>query len=199
MDFDGIKLIADEIKEKESFINNINNIYEKLSTNYCEYVDNINNIYNNMENVSKTFKTADNSQINNYTEILQQHYKNITENSCNADKYKGFGGYVDKIEDNFVNSVNNLEVIHKNDEFFKKSDFLDVNSVDNYSSEFKNYSDSIKNTENNNSYENNKYGVNINMGGITQNITSSADCNDVIDILVNKLRNAVYGCGSRIY
>ncbi len=197
MNLNGVELIAEEIKSQNEFINNINNIYERLSTNYCEYVDKFNSVYNNIENTSNIFKTTEIPQYFNNREILHKYYNSFYKNFSFADNYKGFGGYVEKFVDNVVNKEDNYKVFHKNYDFSKNSDFL--NSVnDTMSNEYKNFTDNIKNTENNNSYENNRYGVNINMGGITQNITNS-DGSDIMDMLVDKLRKTIAGCGNRVY
>lgn len=199
MNLNGVKLIAEEINSQNEFINTINNIYERLSTNYCEYVDKFNKVYSNVKNITNTFKTTENPQNFNNTEILQQYYNNISKNSNFADNYKGFSGYVEKFVDNFVNKEDNYEVFHKNFDFSENLNFLNsVNDNNDMTTEYKNFTDNIRNTENNNSYENNRYGVNINMGGITQNITNS-DGNDVMDILVDKLRKTIAGCGNKIY
>lgn len=196
-----------------NIINSINNInksidnYNKLSTlfvdndvykknnimsnieNLCEYVDNpvknINNV-NNRYNNSKTLENISNiSNINNIlNNIPTTSFDNIhNENISNIATSKGFyTNYVDNSEnsgDKVHFSVDNSKLFHK-DSTFK---------------EIYNYVDNLSKGDNvtNNSSSHSKSNININMGGITQNITQ-ANCDTVLDELSNILLRALSGC-----
>lgn len=196
-----------------NIINSINNInksidnYNKLSTlfvdndvykknnimsnieNLCEYVDNpvknINNV-NNRYNNSKTLENISNiSNINNIlNNIPTTSFDNIhNENISNIATSKGFyTNYVDNSEnsgDKVHFSVDNSKLFH-NDSTFKEI----YNYVDNL-----NKGDTVTN----NSSSHSKSNININMGGITQNITQ-ANCDTVLDELSNILLRALSGC-----
>lgn len=195
MEFYAPELISEDIIKRQSLFEDIiNNMYDRLSTNYCEYVNNINNMYYQGENITKTFNSADNRSKTNFTENLQQYYNYAIKSSLIADKIKGFSGYVENFEDNCAKVENIPEVIHNN---IKNS----KNSIENISDTFQNYkylTENIKNIENSQNYNNKSYGININMGGITQNI-SGAEGEDIMDILVDKLKNALSSCGEGIY
>lgn len=197
--FNGVSAIADEITKQEQINQVINNIYSKLSTSNCEYVDNFNKVVNNMENISNTFNSADYTNISNKSQLFHQYYNIVSNNINFADKIKGYRGYVENFVDNIVNREDNLKVIHKELTFLEKfnSSGLTDSNVNNDYSTFTDSINNIKNTENNNL--NNSYGnININMGGITQNITES-NSNDILDMLVDKLRKTISGCGERGY
>ncbi len=196
-----------------NIINSINNInksidnYNKLSTlfvdndvykknnimsnieNLCEYVDNpvknINNV-NNRYNNSKTLENISNiSNINNIlNNIPTTSFDNIhNENISNIATSKGFyTNYVDNSEnsgDKVHFSVDNSKLFHS-DSTFKEI----YNYVDNLSK---------GDTVTNNSSSHSKSNININMGGITQNITQ-ANCDTVLDELSNILLRALSGC-----
>lgn len=59
------------------------------------------------------------------------------------------------------------------------------------------FTDIKKMTEQTNNYSSGG-SFNINMGGITQNITNGSDPGDIMDILVESLRKGLCGCGSRL-
>lgn len=193
--FNGVELLDKENEIRNNYFENIiNNIYNKLSTNYCEYVDNISNMYTKLQNTSKSFKTVENFNNNNVTERFQNSYNNILKNSYFTDNYRGFSGYVENFVDNRVKRLENFEVIHKNIDSVKNL-CSDNTSITN---DYKHFTDIIRNVENSKSYDNKSFGVNINLGGITQNITGTGG-DDVLDILVDKLKNSISSCCDKFY
>lgn len=171
-----------------------NNVYKKNSImsnieNLCEYVDNpvknINNV-NNRYNNSKILENINNiSNINNIlNNVPSTSFDNIhNENTSNIATSEGFyTNYVDNSE----NSGDKVHFSVDNSNFFHKdSDFKEIYSyVDNLCK---------GDTVTNNSSSQSKSNININMGGITQNITE-ANCNAVLDELSNILLRALSGC-----
>lgn len=170
------------------FVNNdVNKKNDTLSyiKNLCEYVDkkatnttNVNAMYNydkiseNISSISKIYQNMKNTNVENI------HRQNIS-NLANLEGF--YTSFVDKSE----NSVDKEDLfVEKHNLFHNNSDFKEIyNYVDNLSK-----SDNITN---NSSLS--RSNVNINMGGITQNI-SEANCNAVLDELSEILVRALSGC-----
>lgn len=187
-DLNGVKYISDEMYYKENLIEELlNNVYDSFSTNYNDYVEN----FNNSLNVTYPFKLQDILNESNVYEYLYKNYLNLEKNVNYSDKIKGLSGYVENFVDNMLKKEEYSELIHSN------YDFSENSMVEN---NLKSFNESIKNIDNNQHNENNSYGygININMGGITQNITES-NCDDIMDMLVEKLRDAVASGSSRLY
>lgn len=195
MDFDAVSLLYQEREQQTNlFQKMIENINNNLSTLNCEYVDNLNNMYSNIQNIAKTSNLSENFNVSNFTETFQKDYSNVINNTVFADKYRGLRGYVENFVDNTVKAEDFSKVIHNNYDFLEnlKNDSTSV------SNEYKNLNNEIRNIENSANYETNKYGININMGGITQHI-SNTNADTVMDMLIDKLQNTISSCSNRAY
>ena len=193
-------------KETENSISNVYNGYQQLlreysdtisknyynSENVCGYVDNMlisNSIRDILPQAHKN--TMSEGNMNMLGSILS-NYKNLydcNENiSGNTDFYYDFADNVNNFGDKSSLTEEKSDFIH-NISNFTKNDYAannsyfnsivkDVNSLD--YSHIKRAADSY-NTNNYSSSD-----ININMGGITQNITEG-NCEDVMDMLVEGL------------
>ncbi len=166
--------------------NNVNKNYTPYENEEIlrEYVDNIsanipdvNNMYNYSimpENMGKFEEIYNNSQ-NMVTENI--HSQNISNNVG----YKGFAPkFVDKSEnfgDNHYYSEDNNDFFHNNSVFKEIYGFVDNISAPHIKEE------KAQNTSN----------ININLGGVTQNITE-ASCDKVLQDLSDILLRALSGC-----
>lgn len=196
MEFDGINFINEDLKRSAQIYEDIaKRVFNQLSTNNSEYVDNYVNMYKTVENLTKTFNLQGLDNVANVTEIFQNDYKDYTKNAYFTDKYKGFSGYVENFVDNGVKVNENYPLIHNISDFIENvnTESTDINRF------YKNLSEVIHNVDNstvNNQSESRS--VNINLGGVTQNFTGQNN-DDVIDVLVDKLRMAVSGFGDGLY
>ncbi|MGN1319379.1 MAG: hypothetical protein ACI4VF_10230 [Lachnospirales bacterium] len=195
MELDAVTLISKDMEKQNFFMEEIfNNIYKNLSTNCCEYVDNYNNMYKTFENITKTYENSYFQGVNNFTDIFHNHYKNIINMSNFSDKSKGFSGYVENFVDKSAKLDNFFPLIHRVTNISNNKNLENAE----YSKAYSNLNEFIRNVDNSTSYQQSKKNFNINLGGITQNFASS-DSNDVVDILVEKLKMAVSGFGDGVY
>ena len=195
--FNAIEYLKNEAeKRNEMSENKIIHIFNELSTKNCEYVDNFNAVYNLAQNISKPME---NRQIFNdfaLTQRLVENYNYVSKNSNYWDKYSNLKQYVDNFVDNGVKAEEKYDIINNVDNCLDKmynsqTENKDLNTYENVTELF-------KNIQNDNSSQSKNYAFNINMGGITQNF-SSDNSDDVLDMLVDKLQNAISGCADGIY
>lgn len=178
---DALNLMATQVE---------NNVYKDFVhieniKNLCEYVDNIASRITDEKNIYNYDVIRENT--NKFEEI----YKNAesfvskdihSENISNSADYSNF---TPNFVDNSENSGENNWFSHENNEFFhNNSNFKEIYGfVDNISAP------EIKN----NSQTSNNSSININLGGVTQNITE-ANCDKVIEELSDMLLRALSGC-----
>lgn len=147
----------------------------------------INNIYENIANQSSESAASDNyismlSHIPQRDKIVYDYGDSIDENT---EFYYDFADNVNNFGDKTVPSEEKAGFIHNISNFSENIDGSDYSYIrraaDTYSTN--NYSDSS---------------ININMGGVTQNITEG-NCEDVMDMLVESLMRGLSCKGSRVY
>lgn len=195
--FDAIEYLKNEAeKRNEMSENKIIHIFNELSTKNCEYVDNFNAVYNLAQNISKPMENRQLFNDFGLTQRLVENYNNVSKNSNYWDKYSNLKQYVDNFVDNGVKAEEKYDIINNVDNCLDKmynsqTENKDLNTYENVTELF-------KNIQNDNSSQNKNYAFNINMGGITQNF-SSDNSDDVLDMLVDKLQNAISGCADGIY
>lgn len=195
--FDAIEYLKNEAeKRNEMSENKIIHIFNELSTKNCEYVDNFNAVYNLAQNISKPMENR--QLFNNFslTQGLVENYNNVSKNSNYWDKYSNLKQYVDNFVDNGVKAEEKYNIINNVDNCLDKMYNTQTENKD--LSTYENVTELFKNIQNDNSSQNKNYAFNINMGGITQNF-SSDNSDDVLDMLVDKLQNAISGCADGIY
>ena len=166
--------------------NNVNKDYEpyKNIENFCEYVD---NIIPNVTDVKNMYNYDIISENKGRIEEIYNNVQNIisrdihSQNISNSADYSGFTpNFVDKSE-NFGD--NNYYPSENNDFFHNNSTFKEIYR----------FVDSIPAHEEHGSRSSNTSNININLGGVTQNITE-ANCDKVLEELSDMLLRALGGC-----
>lgn len=174
---------------------------KKYPQQKCEYVDNLfcqnfkNDVYKNKEeNVGKSAvlkafgkNNCFYDDLSVYRENTVENFNNILEKSVNKTVS---GGYVHKAVDNLPVNVKKSEVINNFNPMEEN-----INNLQNFCSDKKDYIPQAM--EKNYTNSDNSSSININMGGITQNITGQ-NGEDILDMLVEKLIRGI-NTGGEMY
>lgn len=171
-------LVNNNVNKETNILNSTKNLCEYVDNLYSK-IDNVNNMYNSheiLENINNTEELYNNME-NSLLKVV--HSGNTSTPASYTDFYSNFVDKSENFADNHNNSVDNSNFIHNSNDFKEIYSFVD------------NISRSDTTTQNYSSKAGSN--ININLGGVTQNITE-ANCNNVLEELSEILIRALSGC-----